>query len=359
MPGKWRDPKMRYMYKIRKRWYLKHGGMTHKLGTDLVEAIKQAELIRGGQANNLEAVAERLARIAQVDREHAELEADTYVDAYEMQGKHFKNDEQAVKFYKRATGQSVSLYDLAKHDADILSSATLTNRQKAIKRSGIEYLSDVPDKATANRVRDQWFAKGMSRATAVTTLRVLKRLWAIAVERDFVQSSPWTGITIKDVRTEKRPFTVEEVKKVMAKEPDLTLALACTGMRISELLGCSLKGNVVTIKKGKTESAARTLTVPEEVAGAIAAVHSEKMKYRSWHNRVTKVFKKHGFEDVDIHSFRRFTMDRLMVHEVPEHVASAIAGHKHAALAYGRYAAKVRQDVILKVLTDVYKEVVG
>lgn len=271
--GKWRDPQLRNIQRKGRSYYLRVQNdsevveatgrkfTVHHLGPDLALAIRRADAIRCGK--QLDQLTAELTGIPRQDDAPAYLQ-DAPSD--------LKDEREAFRWYRRATRTDRKLRDLADRDKDVLALNTMKARHGAIKRSGLVWLSDVPDRRAAQSVVDR-LLRDHNRTTVANTLRVLKTLWHEAERMDIVAENVFSNITVKTLKTKKRPLTVPEVHQVLSGSEgfvhDAIFSLVCTGARAQELLKADLKDNLLTIKNSKTETSSRSLVLPTEVAESV------------------------------------------------------------------------------------------
>lgn len=349
--SKWLPAEMRGFKKRGKVWWLylplsktdaqalgkKHE--VHRLGNDLAQAIKVAKQIRGNITPPLDELAESIR--SEPDEEARHAIAGSVADR-------FKDEAEAVRWYKQATGQDVNLYDLAEHNRAVISQKTYQSRIDALKRTGLKWSSQVTTRKQALAIIDGLLeSEKLSRSTVSLTARTLSTIWQIGIDKDLLISNPFGRMNVKVPQTEKRALLPPEAQAVAAflggtRAHSLFVILAITGMRVSEALSIkSLEpdGTSIRITKSKTPAGKRTIPLSHRALEAMQRLVRRPITYEVAHTMISKAYRELGIENADVHSLRRTASQAMLECGVPEPVAASIIGHRSkGGLTFGLYA---------------------
>ncbi len=132
-------------------------------------------------------------------------------------------------------------------------------------------------------VTEQFERRGVKSATANKDITALHGFWAYLIKKGRAEANPWQGQRLKKSRDgsdriKKRPFTDDEAARLLAYPEagplkDMMLLAALSGMRISEignLKAADVQDGMITIRKGKTEAAARSFPAHSQLRDLIA-----------------------------------------------------------------------------------------
>ena len=314
----------------------------HSLGRDTAKAIAQAEKIRRGtEGDYLDEMAEALALDQSDGADDVRLDF-----AHDLRDK--VSEEEAVKWYRRASGKDADLRVLAQTNRDVISNKTYLVRIDLINRAGIRYISDVPDRQAAIALIDKMLASKVSRATVSLTVRTLNTIWRIAINKGILDKSPWERHGIRVPKTVKRALSADEFRAVVASavglERALVLLLGLTGNRIGAALGIRpehVEGDLVKIVKDKV-AAGRTVAFSATALSALEEVMKEQPTYDRAYALIMKGYDRIGIRDADAHSLRRTCAQALMDSDIFEHVASSMLGHsfRGSSMTFSKYATR-------------------
>lgn len=314
----------------------------HSLGKDTAKAIAEAEKIRRKRDRPFDEIAAEIA--LDENAESREEAASAYV--WHLEGT--RHEDRAVRFYRQATRQDVSLKTLAEHNRDLISDKTYSARLEAINRAGLTWLSDCPDRQSAVKIVDDLLAKGLSRSTVSLTARTLNTLWRIAIDRGFLHKSPFEKMGVRVPRTEKRALTPKEFKRAIAvSEDSLTVALltflGLTGLRVGAALAIEkehCERDTVKVVKDKTGSG-RVVVLSKSAQGALKEIlRNAPIRYDAAHKMISKAYGAAKLANVDVHSLRRTAAQAMLECGVSPVVAAHLLGHsiQKESLAFGLYA---------------------
>lgn len=235
-------------------------------------------------------------------------------------------------------------------------------------------------------ITDALVGGGLEPTTVAKKVTLLSVLWRWAAGKGYVEEgrNPWLGQAKpkvkahqRDASEQERPFTDDEVVRLLAGPADAVLAdlmrmAALSGARLEELFtlrvrDCNLTPGeeAFTIPKGKTASAARTVpihpdTLPifvrrcaDKAAGDF--LFHEEGSEGPGGERSMAVSKRFGYyrqrigvEDrpegkrrslVNFHSWRRWFATKAEQAGQPMPVIDAVGGWKRPGMAAGRYSA--------------------
>jgi integrase len=132
-------------------------------------------------------------------------------------------------------------------------------------------------------VTEQFERRGVKPATANKDITALHSFWTYLIKKGRAEANPWQGQRLKknrdgSDRIKKRPFTDEEATRLLAYPEagplkDMMLLAALSGMRISEIGNmkvADVQDGIITIRRGKTEAAARSFPAHTHLCDLIA-----------------------------------------------------------------------------------------
>lgn len=232
----------------------------------------------------------------------------------------------------------------------------------------------------AGRFVDHLLGTGMVTETANSHVSKLNVYWAWLVDRLGLKANPWRNQQRRKRKGEltaaKRPFTDDEVRKLLTGETyrtlhDMMRIAALSGMRIDEIarqrVGDVLEG-VFRVHEGKTSASLREVPVHSGLTAIIARRSAGKQPHdRLFHElrpspsrkkelsakaseRFTAYRRSVGVDEraegqrqsnVDFHSWRRWAATQAEQAGNPPHIVSAVLGHEEGrkGMTLGRYSA--------------------
>lgn len=261
----------------------------------IAKALREAAAkAAGGDPLVLEGMEWRVAIAGGESDSTASLYADLAADrAEELERRH--GYERARAFHDIATGKATPIETLV--DA-WLAEANYAGRTEAARRQAVRRLlawcqsAKIPAvvemlnrKVVGRFVSEVFIAKGTDPATANKLITGLSAYWAWLIKRGHASENPWSrqALRLKKARNEdgeaaKRPFTDEEVGKILANvagvHADLCRLAALSGMRLGEIADLRVRhvrDGVIRIAQGKTDAAARDVPVHPTITGMIAS----------------------------------------------------------------------------------------
>ena len=149
-------------------------------------------------------------------------------------------------------------------------------------RRGGASVEAVDRKAAGAFLADMQEAHGWTAKTANGYLSCLRQYWKWMIKRGFVERSPWEGQQLETPRrtdeTEQRPFTTEEMRKLMGGDPvpylgDLMRLAALTGARLGALVQLRVRDcrdGVFLMPPQKSEPGARRVPIHSDLAALVA-----------------------------------------------------------------------------------------
>jgi integrase len=289
----------------------------------LVDARKQRDLRLGliraeeAQANgavggSLKDALSLAAELRNVGEEEREIVAEALIDrAEELEKK--VGEKRAVRWYKTATGAMTPFTAACEqYKADrgkALSRSTLNNLDTAIREfkefAGKDVsLQEVDIRLVARFVTEYLPNKkspkapqGQGPATIRKKVSQLSQVWSWAQKRGLLpktKETPWddqapTKDDVRAVAVKRRPLTADEAVKLLDAAPagdalgDVIRVALLTGVRLEEIAGLDASqvaedARWYTIRKGKTESAARVVPL---VAAAQEVVKSRLERHQN------------------------------------------------------------------------------
>jgi integrase len=305
---------------------------------------------------------------------------DIRYDAFALQDK--AGPGLANRFIRLATGQITPLGELPEQWLNELqgqiAEQTRSQHRATIKGfirwAGEEIvIEEVTRRKAGDYIGQHLLPSGLSRKTIKRQVSSLSSLWRWLKSRGLAQDNPWRDHELGAAKRtrERRGFTDEQLKLLLVGSYqgryrtilyDLVRLALVTGARLEEL--CALRtddveeredGFWLTIRKGKTDAAARSIPVhpsainilqrrlgeggPFLINGLKPGGPDEK---RSWY--VSKVFGRFraqvGIAGAlqDFHALRNTFIEAMEGAEVPEPTVKLLVGHKRVSLTFGRYS---------------------
>lgn len=251
----------------------------------IAEALKTPEARRKVDKLAREAIAIRQAGGSEIEAEIAAEEVARY-----------KSIPEARMFYDIATGEAIPL---ALYMEPYLDQASMTRGVQSEARRALNWLGDWCHKGgiertvqaiTPKRASDfveEVLKKDRSYNSVNKYIACLSGYWKFLVKRREVSENVWQGqrqakpkAHLKRVKgTVKRPFTDEEIKKLLMGAPsgmmlDLMHVAALSGMRLEEIASLRyrdcLPGSLFDVTKGKTPASIRQVPIHSAIARIVA-----------------------------------------------------------------------------------------
>jgi integrase len=300
----------------------------------------------------------------------------------------------AVAFVGVALGKSTPLDTYVER---WLAGANYTERTKADCRTAIRGLEHWCAEAVrpavveafndklAGEYRDLGLvAKGVPVGTANKKLTLLRRYWSWMEEAGHVEGrNPWDRKSLRKPKphlirpdawnARERPFTDDEMKKLLGGAPDLDMAdamriAALSGMRLEEIGQLKVgdcRGGTFSVTKAKTKAGIREVPIHRDLVAIVARRSRGKedtaflfpdFKDTGWDGNRTMALSKRfatyrrrvGVNDarngarrskVNFHSFRRWFATKCEEAGQPENVVARVMGHeKGLAITFGVYS---------------------
>ena len=269
-------------------------------------------------------------------------------------------------------------FDLVqRHCITVFGDLSVRSLNKSHIRSLKSHLLTLP---SSKRRQGQDDGATLSTSTVVKLLGLVRSVLAWGEREGFIDVNPAHGTarvastekkvaTAADDEYKRRPFTVEEVRALLAKLPAdgpvrWILALcAYTGARLAEVVGLrqqdvATEGGITYLdirphegRSLKTKASRRRVPLHSELArlGFTSDVLPFTGSADFWSQKLGRWLRSNGFADAKlvIHSFRHTVKDRLRAARVPEAEQRALLGHAGSGVAdtYG-------SGFPLNVLTD-------
>lgn len=276
---------------------------------DRMEAIRRRDVLLGQIRREelggveLPDAMEVAASLRDMDDDARDIAVSVLADDARKAGKKIGHAK-AGRWYRVAAGMETPFKDLVdKYKADpdtALSLATLNNLATAVReflefagegvsieevdrRKVAEFLTDYLPKRKGPKA-----PQGQGPATIRKKASLLSQVWRWAQRRGFLpysKETPWDGQApnkkaIKDAQKVRRPFTPEEVRKLLEGIPagtplgDAFRVAILTGVRLEEVASLTAKqvdadGEGYSVKKGKTENAARYVPLADLAAEVV------------------------------------------------------------------------------------------
>lgn len=339
-----------------------------------------AKALREAPEADRETIRGHINSIAQDMKHDALWKADIQDERDEDDAEIVPGVEEAMRFHKVATGQSVPFGD---HVEAYLSSMdatpkTVSMRRKILGDIGTEFpaIADIKRKAIQSWINRQ-SAEGNAPKTIARNKSAFQMYWQYLQFNDIVHEdapTPFHRIKIPKInnkeryRKERKEFKAEEVVQLLyvaQSKGDFTLADLIelgmwTGARIEEL--CSLsKSNVdlcrgsIKITDAKTLAGIRTIPIHSKLEPTVRRLIRESNdgfvlcgltlnRYGDRSNALGKRFgrlkKSQQFDSTFVfHSIRKTVSTLLKESGVSIHVSTDIIKHKDTTETYGNYAA--------------------
>ena len=354
--GKWKPPAYRGIQLKNGTYWLRLNRdgkwRSWNLGKDEIAALALARDIREGREPDLERLIDQIKSQPDYDkREEQAYAASMYVDAE-------YGEQKSAEFYGRATGHVAELKEFI---GDDVAQTTINDRLAAIRRSGLRFLSDCPDRMQAYHVLEHLKAQGFASNTIANTLNVLALIYSNAEDRGMWSgTNPFKKLRYRQQRSDKRALTPSELEAVLEVAGPITQAwitlLACTGLRLREAVNDSkFEDGLLKVVRSKTSTGLRSFPLTPRALIAFQTAQDSHRAPRTVQRRIKDAYDAVGLQDVDIHSLRRTTATALASAGVPEHISASILGHRHKALSYGLYAAGPSFDQKLGALLNAEK----
>lgn len=239
-------------------------------------------------------------------------------------------------------------------------------------------LESVTRKVAGRYLSDVLFPSGVDAATNRKRITALSSYWTWLRRRGHLDDdgsrTPWEGQSPSKVRatgqaedTEERPFTDDEVRRLLTGSAGPTLAefmrvAALTGMRreeIGQLRVDDIQGANLRVRGTKSAAARRTIPIHPDLAGILEArtvgkpsgsfvFHELKAKGDARADPLGKLFTRYrrglGIQDgegrrsrVNFHSFRRWFITKARA-KADLAIVQAIVGHRPDNLTDGVYS---------------------
>jgi integrase len=193
----------------------------------------------------------------------------------------------------------------------------------------------------------------MSASSIRHELQVLKQMAKIAYRNDWIKKdNMWEDVKIKNIAGQNvkivSPLSIKEQKDVLEALfksgnglHDAILFLLLTGIRIGELEGIKLEGNVIKVSGTKTESANRIIPACKTL---VELFRRGKIFRKGYYRQIKRNMGRspftNMFKGIHPHRFRHtFAVNKLLA-EIPLQMVSYRLGHKNIGLTadlYGKF----------------------
>ncbi|MDA8438287.1 MAG: tyrosine-type recombinase/integrase [Propionibacterium sp.] len=283
-------------------------------------------------------------------------------------------------------------------------SATLRPRTRLERRRAVASLAswlaaqglpvtvEAITRKVAGRYVSHLLASGRERRTLAKRVRSLHAYWSWLLRRGHLDedlANPWQdqvpAVPAHQPTEHERAFTDDEVARLLASPPDVTLAdfmklAALTGMRreeIAQLTVADCTEGAFIIRQGKTAAARRRVPIHSDLAPLVArrTAHKAPTDYlfedlaSSTHDRsdplgkrFTRYRRSLGIQEgagrrslVNLHSFRRWFVTKAINAGCPPHVVSLLVGHSEGrkGMTLGPYWSGAEDDALRAVVEAV------
>lgn len=230
----------------------------------------------------------------------------------------------------------------------------------------------------ADRFADALSDRGVATATVNSLVSALSAYWEWMRRRQVVETNPWHGqqrrIVSRDRNADKRPFTDDEIGRLLKGDADQTLAdmmriAALSGLRLNEiglLKVADVSGGSFVVRDGKTPASNRSvpihsglksivdrrtagkgkeeylieeLTMPPSREGRRGGKVSERFTAYRRSLKLDNRQEGRRQSDTDFHSFRRWFITKAEQAGNAESTIRAVVGHKRDGVTLGVYSA--------------------
>ena len=321
-----------------------------------------------------------------VDSEKGAVENAIVDRAMEIEERHGLTAAKA--FHEVATGIATPIFTQVDR---WLSEVDMKPRQKIdYRRAILKFDTWLPSEGhigniepVTRKIAGQYIHKAFSELrvnerTANKDISCLSSFWRWLERRGIAQENVWRGQSLPksrpDARTDKRPFSDDEVRLLLGGTPqdylkDMMLIAALSGLRIEEIARLdvsSVAEGSFYIREGKTKASIRRFPIHTSLAELIGERCAGKQLGDALFNelpvpkagsaiersqKAVKAFtiyrRRQGVDEVpegfrqsrvDFHSFRRWFITKAEQAGQQPHIISAVVGHGRAGMTLGRYS---------------------
>jgi len=253
-------------------------------------------------------------------------------------------------------------------------------------RSDVD-VATITRKVAGRYVSEEIIPTDHAAKTKKDTIANLSAFWSWLETAHGCESNPWRNMAslIREssrggTKREPRPYTPEEIQKLLPKLPegDPMLPMACisaySGMRLEEIASTKVEHvtkDAIRVLEGKNQNSVRYVPLHPIIRPMVARLKetssdeylisgllrggADKKRSHYVSKRFGYWLRSNGFTDetLTFHSFRRSFAQRCEHAKVPESTAKLLMGHARQSLTFGLYSPGPEFPVLLKEIRKV------